>query len=135
MEIGYKCKKHPSNDVTMICTKAECQNQGICLKCLGQHGGHLLVEVGEFWEGKILEMQDSPVELAFPNKLRILRENIQDNISHIEISNQMKKEIMSWGEQMKRETNTQIQSTVQGLLKQLEGGIGIIIYIYIYTYI
>ena len=71
--------------------------------------------------GKISEMQNNPVELAVPNKLRILRENIQDNISHIEISNQMKKEIMSWGEQMKRETNTQIQSIVQGLLKQLEG--------------
>ena len=131
MEIGYKCKKHPSNDVQMICTEAECNNQGICVNCLAQHGGHQLVEIRGFWEGKISEMQNNPVELAVPNKLRILRENIQDNISHIEISNQMKKEIMSWGEQMKRETNTQIQSTVKGLLKQLEGGIGIYIYIYI----
>ena len=128
MEIGNKCKEHPSNDVIMICTEAECNNQGICVECLGKHTGHHLVEIGKFWEERISELQNNRVELAITNKLKILRENIQDNISHIEICNQMKKEIISWGEQMKRETNTQIQYTVKGLLKQLEGGICIGIY-------
>ena len=131
MKAKNECKEHPKMEVSLICKEEGCKKQLICSKCASKHRGHDLIDIEEFWEGKISEMQNNPVELAVPNKLRILRENIQDNISHIEISNQMKKEIMSWGEQMKRETNTQIQSTVQGLLKQLEGGIGNI-YIYIY---
>ena len=134
MEIKNSCKEHPKMEVSLICKEEGCNNQGICLKCVSKHSGHQLGKIGRFWEEKISEMQNNPVEEAIPNKLRILRENIQDNISHIEICNQMKKEIISWGEQMKRETNTQIQSIVKRLLKQLEGGIGIN-YICIYIYI
>ena len=135
MKSKNECKEHPKMEVSLICKEESCKKQSICTKCVSKHRGHDLIDIQEFWEGRISEMQNNPVELAIPNKLRILKQNIQGNISHIEISNQMKKEIMSWGEQMKRETNTQIQSTVQGLLKQLEGGIGINIYIYIYRYI
>ena len=134
MEKKNSCKEHPKMEISLICKEEGCNNQGICLKCVSKHSGHHLVEIREFWEEKISEMQNNPVEEAIPEKLRILRDNIQDNISHIEICNQMKKEIISWGEQIKRETNTQIQSTVKGLLKQLEGGIGIHINIYIYIY-
>ena len=133
MELKNECKEHTKMKVSLICMEEGCKKQPICTLCISKHRGHDLMEIQEFWEGRISEMQNNRVELAIPNKLRILKQNIQDNISHIEISNQMKKEIMSWGEQMKRETNTQIQSTVQGLLKQLEGGIGNI-YIYIYIY-
>ena len=135
MKAKNECKEHPKMEVSHVCKEEGCKKQPICTKCASKHQGHALIDIEEFWEGRISEMQNNPVELAIPNKLRILKQNIQGNISHLEISNQMKKEIMSWGEQMKRETNTQIQSTVQGLLKQLEGGIGISIYIYIYMYI
>ena len=138
MKTKNECKEHPKMEVSLICKEESCKKQPICTKCVSKHRGHDLIDIQEFWEGRISEMQNNPVELAIPNKLRILKQNIQGNISHIEISNQMKKEIMSWGEQMKREANTQIQSTVQGLLKQLEGGIGNIyigIYIGIYIYI
>ena len=138
MKAKNECKEHPKMETNLIYKEEGCKKQPICTKCASKHRGHDLIVIEEFWEGRISEMENNPVELAIPNKLRILKQNIQGNISYIEICNQMKKEIMSWGEQMKRETNTQIQSTVQGLLKQLEGGIGIgigiSIYIYIYVY-
>ena len=69
-------------------------------------------------------MENNPEELAIPNKLRILNKNIKDKLSDIERNNILKKEVITWGEELQRDIKSQIQATVRGLVKHLEHNIG-----------
>ena len=124
MELKNKCREHPEKEVSLICTEEGCKHQAICSKCTSKHQGHKILDIEEFWEGKITEMENNPEELIIPNKLRILNENIKAKISHIERNNVLKKEVITWGEELQRDIKSQIQSTVRGLVKHLEQDIG-----------
>ena len=122
MELTNRCKEHPQKEVSLICK--HCKYESICTKCMPKHPGHDLVDIEEFWESKISEMQENPTDEIIPNKLITLNKNIKEKISTIETTNELKKEIIRWGEELQRDMKREIERTVRGLVKALEGNIG-----------
>ena len=124
MELTNRCKEHPQKEVSLICKNKDCKYESICTKCMPKHPGHDLIDIEVFWEGKIREMENNKEELIIPKKLRILNKNIKEKISTIETTNELKKEIIRWGEELQRDMKREIERTVRGLVKALEGNIG-----------
>ena len=118
MEERDKCKSHPKEGIRLICKEKGCNLQTLCPKCIPQHFTHLIVNIEEYWEEKLQNIDSANIK-GEKLKKEMKDPNIHQKDNILTTCGEMKKYILDWGRKLEIRISKSISSDVKSMIKSI----------------
>ena len=118
MEERDKCKSHPKEEIRFICKEKGCNLQPLCPMCISKHIKHLIVNIEEYWEEKLQNIDYANIE-GETLKEEMKDSNIQQKDNILITCGDMKKYILDWGRKLEIKISRSISSDVKSMVKSI----------------
>ena len=118
MEERDKCNSHPKEQISLICKEKGCNQQPLCPKCVPKHFKHVIVDIEEYWEEKLLNIDSADIE-GRKLKQEMKDPNIHQKDNILATCGDMKKYILHWGRMLESKITKSISSDVKSMIKSI----------------
>ena len=118
MEESDKCESHPKEGIRLICKEEGCDLQPLCPMCIPEHFKHSIVNIEEYWEEKLQNIDSANIE-GEELKEEMKDSNIQQKDNILTTCRDMKKYILDWGRKLEIKISRSISSDVKSMVKSI----------------
>ena len=118
MEERDKCNSHPKEQIRLICKEKGCNLQPLCPKCVPKHFKHVIVDIEEYWEEKLQNIDSADIE-GRKLKQEMKDPNIHQKDNILATCGDMKKYILHWGRMLESKITKSISSDVKSMIKSI----------------
>ena len=114
---GDKCNLHPKEQIRLICREIGCNLQPLCPMCIPNHFKHAIVNIEDYWKGKLEKIDSADIEQELKEEILIGPNNHEEHI--LTTCEEIKKYILKWGRMLESKIAKSISTDVKSMIKSI----------------
>ena len=114
---GDKCNLHPKEQIRLICREIGCNLQPLCPMCIPNHFKHAIVNIEDYWKGKLENIDSADIEQESKEEILIGPNNHEEHI--LTTCEEIKKYILNWGRMLESKIAKSISTEIKSMIKSI----------------